>query len=108
MVGTARGDVAVVAVGDGTAIGDVCVCMVAVGDGTAMGDVSVVAVGNGVAVGMAVGATEGGAVGGGTVFVGSGLDCSQPAPQRLRASARVIRMKKRNLLGRKVHPLCDI
>jgi hypothetical protein len=88
------GEVSVVAVGDGVAMGDVCVVEVAVGAG------------RGVAV--AAGTGKGDAVGGGAVLVDSRLDCSQPAPQMLNASARVIRMKKRNLLRREMNPLCNI
>jgi len=58
--------------------------------GVAMGDVWVLDV--------AVGAGEGLSVGSATVFVGSGLDCLQPAPQKIRTSANVTKMHRWNLL----------
>jgi len=87
--GVSSGEVSVVAVGDGVAMGDVCVVEVAVGAC------------RGVAVAAGTGKGD-------AVLVDSRLDCSQPAPQMLNASARVIRMKKRNLLRRKTNPLCNI
>jgi hypothetical protein len=75
----------VVAVGEGRTVG------VGVEDGTgvARGEVWV--------VGVAVDTGKGVAVGSTTVFVGWGVDGWQPTPHRLRARARVSRMKGRNL-----------
>jgi hypothetical protein len=78
------GEVSVVAVGDGVAMGDVCVVGVTVGAGAGLA--------------VAVGSSEGAAVGEATVSVGSGLDRPQPVPQRLKVSARATRTESLYLL----------